>query len=109
MVSLAWNLLALLALLCGVVLAASMCIGFLEGVLGIKLFPGADRHRTGPMDSPPRPREPWDDCFGLPGELLRPRTPERKVHIPDGWKVHPAPGKGRVARGSGRPGKSRKK
>lgn len=91
MVTLAWNLLALLGLLCGVVLAASMCIGFLEGVLGVKLFPGADRHRTVANGPPSRPRGPADEFFGLPEELFRPRSPERKVHVPDGWRVHPSP------------------
>jgi len=84
-----------------------MCIGFLEGVLGVKLFPGADRHRTVATDSPPRPREPWDEFFGLPEELFRPLPPDKKVHLPDGWKVHPSPPnpgkKGRIKKGRARP------
>ena len=99
MVTLAWNIGICLALFTGFLLAACVLIGFLEGVLGYRMFGRKCSEPGGQAGKPPVQVGDWDPYFGLPPELFEPRKVDRKVEIPNGWRVHPAP---RSARRRGR-------
>ena len=91
MVTLAWNLGICLALFIGFLIAACFLIGFLEGVLGYRIFGRKGGEPGGQAGRPLADQTDWDPYFCLPPELFEPRKVERKVEIPIGWRVHPAP------------------